>query len=319
MPLLEARPIPVRVRRTLVAALSAAAALSAMASPASAAPKYEKAVMATPGLQHYLRLGDSGPWASDLGPAARSCDLGPSRYGEQVSLGHPGALARGRDTAAGFDGATPDRVWGSSLAVNCGAVPDSGPLDPFTMEAWVRPERLDSNSRRVFAREDSRGGTLVAARADGLVFSRFVKAHDVTVSDPDPALERTIHVPERWTTLKAPVAPGAWTHVVAAYDGVQMSLILDGRLAAQQVTSIPVDASGLRIGANPAGYLEWDGLIDEAATYSTALTVEQAAAHHAAAAKRRRGHGHGHGHDHDHHDHDGHGHGHDHDHDHDDD
>ena len=281
--------VSARVRWLLVgvAALLLAGSASAGADTPS---RYAAAVQATPGLQHYLRFGDSGdvvdPFygrrASDLGPATKVCRVGPSHYGEQVTLGLPGALAGDPDTAAGFDGATPDRVWGSSVGVACGPVPDWGQNDPFTMEAWIRPDRLDGNSRRVFARENVNGGTIVAARADGLVFSRFVKAHDVYVWDPDPPQIRKIHWPEQWATLTAPVTPGVWTHVVAAYDGVRMSLIVNGRLAAQRTTSIPVNNSNLRIGANYNGYLEWDGLIDEAATYSANLTVAQAAAHYAA-------------------------------------
>ncbi|HEY4099178.1 MAG TPA: LamG domain-containing protein [Baekduia sp.] len=271
----------VAVRWSLVMGIGA---LLAGPAPAQAGTpsRYAAAVEATPGLQHYLRLGDSGAVATDLGPATRFCHTGPSRYGAQVTLGLPGALPGDPDTAAGFDGATPDGVWGSSIRVACGPVPDWGQYDPFTMEAWIRPGRLDGNSRRILAREDANGGTIVAARSDGLVFSRFIKAHDVYVWDPDPSRARTIHWPEQWATLTTPVTPGIWTHVVAAYDGIRMSLIVNGRLAAQKTTSIPVNNSNLRIGANENGYLEWDGLIDEAATYSTGLTVTQAAAHYAA-------------------------------------
>jgi hypothetical protein len=237
-------------------------------------------VLATPGVQHYWRFGESsGLDANDL---AKPCKYGPGRYGEQVALGLPGAIDGDADTAAGFDGATPDGVWGSSVGTWC---PDytSPHLAPVTVEAWIKPARLDGRSRRIFSREDSWGGAIVGARADGLVFSRFVVAH--TVRRWDTALRRYVDTryAGRATTLRVPVRTGEWSHVVAGYDGRRMTLAVDGRLVAERTSDVPVSALTTRIGANHNGYLEWDGLLDEVALYDRALTPAEAAKHYDAA------------------------------------
>jgi hypothetical protein len=276
-------------RYTAAAVMVAGLSVPSAAHASSSA--YADTVLSTPGLQHYLRLGDSGqvvdPYGAgrrvtDLGPAARTCSVDASHYAEQVTLGHPGALTGDADTAAGFDGATADRVWGSHIFVECG-VPGPAQDSPFTMEAWVKAGRLDRHSRRIFSRETNFAGTLVAARTDGLVFSRYIKAHDEYVWERETKRYRVIHVAARWNTLKAPVAADTWVHVVGAYDGRTMRLIVIGKLAGEIPSTVPVTTNTwLYIGAGYNGYLEWDGLIDEAATYNQGLTVAQAAAHYTA-------------------------------------
>jgi hypothetical protein len=268
------------VARAWGAALLAASAAALAAAPASASTAYRDAVLATPGVQHYWRLGEqSGLVANDL---AQACEHGPGRYGEQVALGLPGAIAGDPDTAAGFDGATPDGVWGSSVSTWC--PDDTSPhRAPGTVEAWIKPARLDRHTRRIYAREDVYGGAIVGAGADGLVFSRFVKEH--TSRRWDTALRRYVDTryPGRATTLRVPVRTGRWAHVVAAYDGARMTLAVDGRQVAERGSDVPVSAITTRLGAGYNGYLEWDGLLDEVALYDRALSSADAARHFDAA------------------------------------
>jgi hypothetical protein len=90
-------------------------------------------------------------------------------------------------------------------------------------------------------------------------------------------------VPADWDTLTVPLATGAWTHVVATYDGVTMRLWTNGRLAGELGSTLRDRQGGyLTIGATVRGWLEWDGRIDEAALYRGPLTARQVADHHRA-------------------------------------
>jgi hypothetical protein len=270
-----------RRRSLLVAALAAAAALCG-AAPAHAASAYEDAVLRTEGIEHFWRLGETtGTVAHDLGP--RTCLYGPGEYGSQVTLGVPGAIAGDSDTAARFDGAVADRVWASSLDVPCSWFISHYSFGPMTLEAWVKPAHLDGNTRRIFSSEDEWGGTLVGARADGLVFSRYRHARTEYAWDRENQVNIPYRVPARWDTVKAPIELDEWIHVVAAFDGRWMTLIVDGETVAERESDIPVNAFLLRVGATTTGYREWDGMIDEAATYTHALTSVDAGGHYRAA------------------------------------
>ena len=48
----------------------------------------------------------------------------------------------------------------------------------LTWEAWVKPGLVDTTSRRVMANEEPGGGTLLAARRDGIVFARYLNPGD---------------------------------------------------------------------------------------------------------------------------------------------
>ena len=250
-------------RRILRVGLATGALLACAASPASAS--YAGHVLETPGLEGYWRLGEtSGSTAYDL----RGWRDGT--YGTQVYLGRPGALAGDGDTAAEFQGGVVDEIWESSLLTPLARV-YSEPLRPFSVEAWVKPGLLDTNTRRIFSAEGPTGGFLLGARADGLAFSRHVRAG---------ALGETA---ARAHTLLTPLAAGAWSHVVATYDGAAMRLYVNGSAVGERPSDIPLASTApLRIGSMPGRWREWDGLIDEAAEYRRALSPAEVADHYAA-------------------------------------
>jgi hypothetical protein len=90
-------------------------------------------------------------------------------------------------------------------------------------------------------------------------------------------------VPTRWSTVSGPARVGAWTHVVGAYDGRTMRLYLDGRLVASldSTFDLPWSAPALGIASTTAGWLEWDGGLDELAWYGgRALGAEDVRRHY---------------------------------------
>src|SRR5207248_5703983 len=93
----------------------------------------------------YGRLGEvSGTAASD---ASANGNAGRYWY---ASLGRPGALSGDADPAAGFNG--------SSSVVSVGDRFDFAGTASFSLEAWVRPNTLDSLARRVFSKRVTDAG-----------------------------------------------------------------------------------------------------------------------------------------------------------------
>ena len=90
------------------------------------------------------------------------------------------------------------------------------------------------------------------------------------------------------------VQPGVWQQVVGVYDGTNASLYVNGALAAG-----PASAAGfapnanptvpLRIGATTLDNRTFDGLVDELAVYTNALTSNAISAHYHAASTNNSG------------------------------
>jgi hypothetical protein len=254
----------VRVVRRVAAI---AAALLPLAAPALAQASYADHILATPGLEWYVPLDE--PEGTSVGDVGGSPVFG--RAGTQVALGQPGALAEPGNRAARFLGGGHDAMSESHIALVASRTDDAN--RPYSFEAWVNVERTDGRSLRIFSDEDQRGGMLVAARDGRLVFSRYATG-------------------VRATTISAPVALGAWTHVLATYDGARMRLFTDGAERASALSAFPIIPArvtyqaqlGVRSDLFRDGrfWLEFRGSIDEVAFYSRALTPCEAADHHRA-------------------------------------
>ena len=266
----EGAGLPRTTRLVLGAALTA---LALVIAPAGAqAGTYARTILETPSLDHYWRLGEtSGVKAHDAAGGADGV------YGDQVELGHPGALAGDRDRAVGFSGGIVDQVWESH--VNAPATPDVRGTAPFSLEAWVKPGLLDGNSRRIFSVEDAGGGVLLAARATGIALSRHLKAGRHWT--PDTGLSEDV-LPAQAQTVRAPLAAGEWSHVVGTYDGAELKVYVNGRLEATTASTLFLDTAGeVSLGAETRGWREWDGDLDEPAIYRAALDPQDVAEHYA--------------------------------------
>jgi hypothetical protein len=244
--------------------------------PADASP-YSDAV-----LEHsvyYWRLGESGAFSLD-----QNLGVGSGAYfGAQVAKGEPGAIAGDADGSVRLYGAVADDAWASHLVIGSDAYVAAPGRWEFGWEIWIKPASLDGNTRRIVSAENAAGGYLLGARADALVFSRYTRSAGGAA----------------WNTLSAPApAVGAWTHVVALYDGARMSLYVNGRPAASRPSTMHLPSWGeqppwsggdvVRLGAHSHRWLEWDGWLDEAAFYGgTPLTPGVIAEHYAIATPTR--------------------------------
>jgi hypothetical protein len=145
--------------------------------------------------------------------------------------------------------------------VDAGDVHDFPDLLPFSLEAWVKPRDLDAHTARIVSKEHAGAGYLLGVDADGAAFSRYVLGSAQTV--------------------RAPLQPGRWTHVVATYDGARMTLFLDGREAAARPSAIelPAHRGHLVLGAKSGRWRYFAGWLDEVAVYPVALDAATVVRH----------------------------------------
>jgi hypothetical protein len=221
-------------------------------------PPYVLAVLADDPVA-YWRLGESGGTSA----ADESGHGNDATYVGGVTLGVPGAIAGDPDTAAGFDG--------SSAFVDAGDRFVFGGTQPFSLEAWVSPASVGSYTG-VAGRNDatagppSEGYLLFVGPNDGaLGFQRIDASNLTTVS-----------------TTGTPAA-GTWAHVVATFDGVDMSVYFNGELQGTQTGSFTIAGamSDFVVGAEAGGTGNFfSGSIDEPAVYDHALTADRVKAHY---------------------------------------
>lgn len=218
-----------------------------VAGRARGSDAYRDAVLATPGLAAYWRLGDLS------GIAAREAVGWPAgAYEGRFLLGARGVLGPLRDTAAGFDGAT------GGMAGTGPALAGSG-----TMEGWFRWRAGTAVMRD---NTGPSGGWLLAFNSDGELRYRVGGQGFVTGRSIDA------------------VRDGRWHHLVARKSGASAALFVDGvKLhegtgAASTAAALPWHV--MRSGTNPAFS---EGEADEVALYTTALSDAEIARHYAIA------------------------------------
>jgi hypothetical protein len=282
--------------RTARRAATVALCLALLAAAPAAASPYSDAVRAD-GALNYARLGDA-PGAAALtnsgvleagSPLRTPATIVLDRTARGPVLGQPGALAGDPDTAAHFDGTLPKGTAGAPAVVL--GHERSLEQQHLTWEAWVKPGLVDATSRRVMANEEPWGGTLLAARRDGIVFARYLNPGDYQMGGPG-SHDFAIVGRQIWGTLTAPLVPGRFNHVVATYDYASaasqgtMRLYVNGVPAASRRSDfLPVlprvsSFAYVSIGSNTTGWLRYDGGIDEVATYTRTLSAAEVAEHY---------------------------------------
>ena len=206
---------------------------------------YRDAVLATPGLAAYWRLGDLS------GSAAREELGGPAgAYEGRFLLGALGVLGPLGDTAAGFDGAS------GAMAATGPALSTSG-----TLEGWFR---WRAGTALMRDNTGPSGGWLLAFNSNGELRYRVGGQGFVTGRPVDS------------------VRDGRWHHLVARKAGANAALFVDGARV-HQGTGAGGAAAALpwhvmRNGTNPAFA---EGEADEVAVYSSALSDAEIARHYA--------------------------------------
>lgn len=226
----------------------------------AAALTYPQVVRADTPLS-YWRFGEaSGTVATDETGTTNGT------YTGAVTLGAAGAIAGDANTAASFDGTTGYVALGNGF--------DFAGTSAMSIEVWVKPGTLDTSSyRRLLSKEiqdgNGRQGYLIAAiaasDAGSFSFERF----------RDNGTE----------ALRTLLPIGAYSHVVATYDGTTMLLYVNGAqvgnaTSARTLATITVPLN-LGTYSNPSFDPRnfFPGAIDELAIYDRALPAARVREH----------------------------------------
>jgi VCBS repeat-containing protein len=208
------------------------------------------AVEATAGLQAYWRLGEpvgTGIVADSTGN--NPGNLAPLGYTTQ---GAAGLLGNDTDAAVSFNNT------GTSYI----SIADSVSLSPtaaISVEAWVKPSATDANYHSVI--EKNASYWLRIENNGKLYFYRS-----------------SVGV---WVGVAGTTTPAAGTtyHVVGTYDGANLKLYVNGVLDATAAATGAIDDSVNALTLSDSTF-PFNGTIDEAAVYSSALTAQQVLDHY---------------------------------------
>jgi hypothetical protein len=224
------------------------------AAEGAAPPTYRDAVLADAPIA-YWRFGEpSGTVAHDESGHGNDASLGGG-----ITWGAAGALVGDADTAIRLDGTD---------GLDAGTRFDFAGNDPYSLEAWLRPEAIDNTYRHLYSKDDQSRATgreqygVFVQASEGLAYERWVAGGSAKVVAPLPALNR-------------------WIHVVGTYDGSKMTLYVDGAVVAvrldtrAQLTKPVTEYVGCK--AAQSGVIR--GALDEMAIYDHALTSDRVTAH----------------------------------------
>lgn len=190
-----------------------------------------------------------------------------------VELGLPGPLADPNDTAASYGGGTNNQ---SRTLVPYNAALNPSASSPFTIEFWAKPSLTDNDDTPVFNRVSSspRAGWVFFQRSEALGWNfRMYNGTGSNVGHDITGGQYTLNT---------------WTHVVAVWDGTSPKLFVNG------VDTAAVDiglggynvntSASFAVGSYDNGSASFNGLVDETAFYTTALSPAQVLNHYNAAA-----------------------------------
>jgi hypothetical protein len=210
----------------------------------------------------YWRLGERGPPSAfdqvDGGPVGT---YDPSGEGG-IQYGAPGAIAGDPDTAIHLSGTT---------MVTVGAPLGFPGMAAFSLEAWVKPDVVDTNYRAIVSsvawpNGGHKVGYALWSRTTGVAVERY-SGTGAAQTALDPAALPT----------------GAYSHVVATYDGGTLSVYENGTLMGALFVPLPVDnvKAAFEIGNETAVvFPPWIGNIDEVAVYAHALSAGRVTEHY---------------------------------------
>jgi len=218
---------------------------------ATGAP-YAAAVLADAPLA-YFRFDEPG------GTVAASVVGGVTgTYEGAFRFGAPGAVGDG-NSAVTFDGTT--------TRIPVGDVFPFAGTAPYSLELWVRPSSI-TDTRFLIDRRSAAG----------------TEGYTMYLGDTYLLHARTsAGVEFGYVNIGTPVI-GAWSHVVATFDGTETVIYLDGvevgRNVGTAASPIGGGAGAFVIGDNdPGQFNKLAGDLDELAVYGSALSAAQVAAH----------------------------------------
>ena len=179
-----------------------------------------------------------------------------------VALAQPGALATDQDLAARFNA--------SSSVVT---IPTQSIVNAITVEAWVNSASYSQSGFIVAKNPVNANWELFLA--GGLLYWR--SGGNGCVTGTNPYTELTVAAP----------SPSMWHHIVAVQTGTNAQIFIDGAVAATSGSMVPINNGSGTIeigryataGTCAASYY-FNGLIDDVAIYTSALSAARILAHY---------------------------------------
>lgn len=222
-------------------------------------------------------------------PAANLGALGATGNGTYIldaKKGFPGAIPGNPDTAARFSNPKLDATYGGSK-VEIPYNPALNVAGPFSFEIWAKPSQaVPSGTASLAVASSMESGSTATARSGWLLYQlssgkwQWRMGGEAGYGDANLIIGGTVTV-------------GSWHHVVGTYDGSTAYLYVNGELVSSRaITSFVTNAfQPFRIGTTCftgslgtyAGNRGFDGYLDEAAYYNTALSTTTIKAHYDAA------------------------------------
>jgi hypothetical protein len=230
------------------------------ARPDAASSPYRAAVLADAPLAYWPFDEVSGTKSFDLSGNGRD-----ALHVLEVQLRQPGALPS----------------TGTAIAVEKGSGATAGDvLDlpagaPFSLEAWIHAPGPSAGHRCIIGKSRGTNGVGYHLFVDeDLSFHIHGKRADGTTAQEG--------------VYNVTVPLGAWTHVVATFDGRAAALYVDGALVGTKAITVKLEdtTSPLVVGMPDCSEQDigFNGQIDEVAVYGTALGADRVRAHRTAAA-----------------------------------
>lgn len=152
--------------------------------------------------------------------------------------------------------------------------PSYNPPDAFSLDLWIRAAAPQGNTgmQPVVRSEGPASGTGYALEITSARRWRFRVGLGAGAF---AAVESASAVP----------SPGVWVHVAATFDGVTLRLHVSGALAGERMVtasdgSFTKNPSGpLVLGGGGAGYISFEGEVDEVVVYGSAISEGRARSH----------------------------------------
>jgi hypothetical protein len=155
------------------------------------------------------------------------------------------------------------------------------PAGAFTVELWAKPAQISTD---VFSPASSIDASLNSGNSrDGWLFYQATNTWQFRVGGSSGY---------KATLTGGSAQSNVWHHLAGVYDGVNVSLYVDGTKVAGPTAASGFVANGsqpFRVGATTIPNRTFDGWVDEVAFYTNALSAAVIAAHFAAATTNNSG------------------------------
>ena len=189
-------------------------------------------------------------------------------FGSAASWYAPGVIGKAVDLQG-----QPGNDWNARVTV---AAPHTlnaatGATNQITMEAWIQPDDISTNTYTEVMRQEGSGGKFLSFQSNGTHLMLKLEGQNLSATGLNVS------------TLE----DGNWHHVAGTYDGTTMRIYLDGTQIASSdrtVTLSTATPSDFIIGnltySNPTYSEAFDGRIDEVAVWDEALSAGTIADHY---------------------------------------